>query len=489
MSTDVQDPQTPASEDSIAHGPSTAAAPVTPALPAIARPRLSQQRRYVITAAILLAGIVGAGLGNNVLARQYTPDGAVRQYLGALQSGHASDAWSVIQVSAPTQPVAATLTDQAAMQAALSAGKPDIKSFAMTGTFNSGSVTTVSVSYDATGGSKQAKFTVQRSGDTHFGLYPVWRLVIEPTLLSITLPAGGNGVTIDGKAVALPSGKSTVAVLPVLHKVRVNSTQMLAAQTLTVDTFLSLGQAVAYQPTLTLTGMDKAKSAIKTWLTEICARRTQANLDDGTCPQGLNFLLEWPGQWQVVSDPTQDLSLTFDKDLNVAAVGHFEMVFAYQEHGYQGTQHLPSGGGYSAALELTPTDLQVKSIQAVQGLPALTRPSVATDQTAKDQVAQAFTKCAAVQAENVADCPQQAPDIAITNVHWTLTGDVLSGATVSFDLATGLYTVHGNFSMSVSYLWLDQFSRSGNSYVKAYNAYLFWDGQTFQLITIEGATS
>src|SRR4029077_16783453 len=118
-----------------------------------------------------------------------------------------------------------------------------------------------------------------------------------------------------------------------------------------------------------------------------------------------------------------------------------EMVFAYQEHGYQGTQHEPSGGGYAAALDLEPTDLQVKSIQAASGLPALTRPSAATDQAAKDQVAQAFAKCAAVEAENVADCPQQAPDVAITNVHWTLTGDVLSGATVSFDPTTGLYTV------------------------------------------------
>jgi hypothetical protein len=489
MSTDVQDPKTPASEDSIPQAASTAAVPVTPALPAIARPRLWQQRRNVIAAAIVVAAVVGAALGNNVLAHQYTPDGAVRQYLNALQSGNASEAWSVIQVSAPTQPVAATLTDQSAMQAALSVGRSDMKSFAVTGTSSSGSVTIVSVSYDTATGTKQAKFTLERSGETHFGFYPVWHLVLAPTLLSITLPAGGNGVTIDGKTVALPSGKSTVAVLPVQHKVQVSGTQMLAVETLTVDAFLSLGESVSYQPTLTPAGMDKAKSAIKTWLTEICGRRTQANIDDGSCPQGLSFQLEWPGQWQVVGDPTQDLAISFDRDLNIAAVGHFEMVFAYQEHGYQGTQHVASGGGYSAALQLGPTDLQVKSIQAAKGLPALARPAAATDQAAKDQVAQAFTKCAAVQAENVADCPQQAPDIAITNVHWTLTGDVLSGATVSFDPTTGLYTVHGNFSMSVSYLWLDQFSRSGNSYVKAYNARLFWDGQSFQLVTIEGATS
>jgi len=489
MSTDVQDPQTPASEDSIPPAPSTAATPATHAMAPVVKPKLWQQRRSVITAAILLTAVVGAGLGNNFLARQYTPDGAVRQYLSSLQSGNASEAMSVIEVSAPTQPVAAALIDQAAMQSALAAGKPDIKSFAVTETSNSASATTVSFSYDTATGTKQAKFIVQRSGQTHFGLYPVWHLAVAPALLSITLPAGGNGVTIDGEPIALQSGTSTVAVLPVLHKVQINGTQMLAAQTLTVDAFLSVGESVSYQPTLTPAGMTRAKSVVKTWFTEICAKRTQANIDDGSCPQGLNFLLEWPGQWQVVGDPTQDLAISFDKGLNIAAVGHFEMVFAYQEHGYQGTRHQPSGGGYTAALELGPSDLQVKSIQVAKPLPALTRPAAATDQAAKDLVAQAFTKCAAVQAQFVADCPQQAPDILITDVHWTLTSDVLSGATVSFDATTGLYTVHGNFSMSVSYVWLDQFSRSGNSYVKAYNARLFWDGQSFQLVTIEGATS
>src|SRR5260370_38294966 len=107
MSNDVQDPQTPASEGLIPQAPSPAAVPVTPALPAITRPRLAQQRRYVITAAILLAAIVGAGLGNNFLAGQYTPAGAFPQNLSPLQSGNASDAWSLIQVSAPTHPAAA----------------------------------------------------------------------------------------------------------------------------------------------------------------------------------------------------------------------------------------------------------------------------------------------------------------------------------------------------------------------------------------------
>jgi hypothetical protein len=34
----------------------------------------------------------------------------------------------------------------------------------------------VDFSYDTSQGTKQAKFIVQRSGDNHFGIYPVWHL-------------------------------------------------------------------------------------------------------------------------------------------------------------------------------------------------------------------------------------------------------------------------------------------------------------------------
>ena len=129
----------------------------------------------------------------------------------------------------------------------------------------------VNFGYRASGGSKQAKFIAVRSGERRFAFYPIWRLLITPTLLQITLPKGSAGITIEGKAADLPDGKSTVAVLPLAHKVQFNGTQMLAAQTIAVDAFFSLGQSVDYQPRLTAAGMDKAKNAIKA-LFAMCER-------------------------------------------------------------------------------------------------------------------------------------------------------------------------------------------------------------------------
>ena len=424
---------------------------------------------------ILVLGFVG----NNLIARQYTPEGAVRQYLTALQSSDASAAWSEIEMAAPAQPAAATLTDKAAFQAALAAGKPDLRGFDVTGAASvDASTSIVSVSYATSSGSKQGEFIVRRSGEKRFAFYPVWHLVITPAPLQINLPKGSAGITIDGKALALPAGKSVVAVLPLAHRLQINGTQMLAVQTVAVDAFLGSGQSVAYQPALTAAGLDKAKSAIKSYF-DGCAKQTSSNPDRQVCPQGANGYVS--GHWQLLGDPTRDLTISVDADLNVAGLGHYQMVFAYGNG-----SHAASAGGYSATIVLAASDLAIANVQPIGGLPGLTRPSGATDQDAIALVGKALARCATVQAEAVADCPQSPPDFGITSVRWKLTSNPLEAATVSFDPNTGIFTVHGNYAMSVTYRQFGAPKR-GKSWTTAYNASLFWDGQALQLVRIDGA--
>lgn len=445
-----------------------------------ATPRPWRRRRNQIGAGLLVLILILGFVGNNLIARQYTPDGAVRQYLTALQSGDASTAWGVVQVAGPAQAPAAALIDKAAFQAALAASRPDLKNFDVTGTTNADAGTAiVSFSYGTSSGSRQGKFVVQRSGEKRLAFYPVWHLVITPATLEINLPKGSAGITIDGKALALPAGKSKVAVLPLAHEIQFNGTQMLATQTVAVDTFLALGQSVAYQPALTVAGTEKAKNAIKAYF-DGCAKQTSSNPDPQVCPQGANG--QASGHWQLVGDPTQDLAIGVDPDLNIAGLGHYQMVFA------AGGSHAASAGGYSAAIVLAANDLAIASVQPIDGLPGLTRPSGATDQAAMALVGKALAKCATVQAESVPDCPQSPPYFGITSVHWKLTGDPLANATVTFDPNTGLFIVHGTYTMSVSYR-LFGIPRSGTSWPSAYKAYLLWDGETLLLINIDGANS
>lgn len=468
---------------------STAVEPAQPAIPdtepsaaAIRRPW--HQRRYRVTASLVGLAILAAAVANNVLARQYTPDGAVRQYLSALQSGDASAAWKQIQVSAPTQPATASLVDQAALRAALAAAKPDIKGYNVSSTTQVNAATdVVAFSYDTANGTKQAKFTVQQSGEKSFGLYPLWHLVIVPTILQVTLPRGSGGISVDSRAVAVPSGSSTIAVLPLAHKVEINATQVLAAQTVPVDAFFSASQTVTFQPTLSAVGLDKAKAAIKVAFDQ-CALRTTPNADVDGCPQTIGHSIAGSGTWQVVGDPTADAVVSFDKDMNPVAIGHYQMVFAIQEPGVKGVQHSPASGGYSASLALATDAVGVTSIQPADGLRALTRPAGASDQAAKDLVAQAFKQCAAVPAQSVADCPQALLSIA-SSVTWTLIGDPVYTASVNFDQNSGQFTVHGNFAMTVSYIFFST-PKTDSSFNTTYVAYLFWNGQSLQLVTITG---
>jgi hypothetical protein len=227
-----------------------------------------------------------------------------------------------------------------------------------------------------------------------------------------------------------------------------------------------------------------AKGTIKAAFDQ-CALRTTPNADVDGCPQTIGYSISGSGNWTVVGDPTQDIVISFDKDMNALAAGHYQMVFGYQEASVQGVQHLPGSGGYSASLTLAPNAVTVASIQRADGLPALTRPDGASDQAAKDLVIQAFRRCAAVRAQSVADCPQALLSVA-TNVRWTLVRDPLSKASVSFDQNTGQFTVHGNFAMTVSYIFFG-YPKKDSSFNTAYVAYLFWSGQSLQLVTISGS--
>jgi hypothetical protein len=373
--------------------------------------------------------------------------------------------------------------DRGALEAALALGKPDIKSFTVTGTRRLGaSTTSIDVTYDSSSGSKQAKFITQRSGQTHFGIYPSWHLVITPTILQVTLPKGSNGVSIDGKSIALPEGKSTIAVLPTLHTVQFNGTPMLAPQTVSIDAFLSQGQSVTYQPKLTTSGFDKAKAAVKAAF-DACAQKTAPNAaSDGGCPQSADTSRTKSGQWRIVGDPTQDLIVGFDQSLNAYGVGHYQMVFAYEDYG---TQHEVAAGGYRASLALAAADITAGSIGPTRDAPDLKRPDGATDQVAKELVAKGFAQCVKSTASLVADCPQYLLDVMTSNISWSMSGDPLAGATISFDASNGIMAVQGNVSMTASYL-SGRTGKTRASFTRTYVAYLLWDGQGLQLVTIVG---
>jgi hypothetical protein len=460
------------------------------AAPVVMTPPPPQRRapaRVVIAITSVIAVVIAGVIGYNFAARQYTADGAVRQYLSELQAGDASAAWDEVEVSAVGQPVSASLVAEGALQAALRAAKLDLASFEVTGSRDIDSSTAmVSVSYVSASGSEQANLTVRRSGRTRFAVFPVWLVVLQPVILQLTLPAGATNIAVDGIPVALTAGKSSVAVLPVAHQIRFDGSTLLTPQTANIDVFGVLGQSVQYKASLTDSGLSSVKAAVEAAF-ESCAHQTLANaLDTTPCPQTVSHASADRGTWAIVGDPTADMVVSFDGDMNATAKGHFQMVFAYQIDSLRPSpQHEPSGGGYSAALSLTDSGVRVGQISPADGLPAVVRPAGAPDQAVEAIVSAAFAKCVTGKSDFVSDCPQALATADAGSVHWRISGDPLSGATVQFDPNTGLFTLSGTFNMSASYTWLGN-PESATSLTSAYAAYLFWDGQALNLVTIDG---
>ena len=163
------------------------------------------------------------------------------------------------------------------------------------------------------------------------------------------------------------------------------------------------------------------------------------------------------------------------------------MEIAYQGSA-QGTQHDISSGGYTAELVLAAGGVVVGSISDAKGLPALQRPAGASDQIAKDLVSKALKQCSTLRLQNPPDCPQTIIAAGASNFRWTLSGDPLANATVTFDQQSGVLTIHGTFAMSAAYDWLGN-AETDKSFYSAYNGLLLWDGQSLVLVTIQGTNS
>ena len=461
--------------------PASVSSPDAIAMPTRATIRPWRRRRYQLSALFLGVLVVATLAGNNFLTRQYSPDGAVRQYLSALQSGDASTGWKLTRV-ARTSNAGINLTDQAAFNAALSAARPDIKSFVVTDSHSvAASTAAVTVSYGTVGGTKEATFTVKRSSQNNLLIYPGWQVVVTPVVLQVDLPTGSGGVEIDGKAVAI-IGKTSIAVLPMAHKIRFKGTSMVQPQTAAVDSFSGGSRAVVYQPSLTSAGVEKATAAIKAAFAN-CIRQTGLRPDG--CPQRAESSFVSSGQWQLIGDPTQTVTFSVDSSTSLVGSGHYQMVFDYQEKGMDGTAHQPSGGAYQAILNLANQDVAVASIKAATGLPSLVRPAAATDEAVEAIVAKALTACASVTSGNPGSCPQQYFFPTASDFHWTLLTDPLLNARVSFDSNSGLFTVKSAFQMKVTYK-IRGYPYTSYSSSTTYLAYLFWDGQQLILVTIDG---
>ncbi|HVB78146.1 MAG TPA: hypothetical protein VNI34_10140 [Candidatus Nitrosotalea sp.] len=454
------------------------------------RSRLGWRTRLAALAILLL--LVAAIGANLYLTNLYGPQGAARQYLAALGSGDANALWALINhPSAPTG-VQDSLLDRAALNAALEVDHSPITNVTVDPATIAGSVATVSVSYRRSGAISSQTLTLSQGADRHLGIYPTWRVDLVPALLSISLPPGGGGLTVDGRNVEVGSGSpQTIAVFPLHHTVNFAGNGMVeaASQDVASAAALSSGKmTVAFPTKLTAAGLAKAQQGIKDALAA-CAAATEAAPNG--CPQSAVSITASHYSWKLVGDPTADLTLTPSPDGTLKGTGHYVMILTYQPVVRGGTEHQAFGGDYSALLVITGTDIKPTSMAAGSGIAALPRPAGATDQAAKDLVGPAIAKCGSAAVDLPDDCPQSDFDAfpPINHPQWSLSGDPLSAAVIAWDGAQGILTVSGPFQMFLDYGDSLGENHHDPSTTKSFQAQLVWDGSALNLVTILGALS
>jgi hypothetical protein len=410
----------------------------------------------------------------------------MRAFFSALQSGDARRAGALIDVGGATTKTDSVFLSQAALSAALRSEKQSFPGLQLGAPIEvQPDLAVVPVV------SAGARFSVnvQRAS----GFFPnsyiaPWHLVRDPVVLTVTPPAGTTQATVDGQTIG--ASKSTASLLPMRHLLAFSGGPLVEPQTSEVD--LTIGRAASapdLAPKLSPLGIQKATDAITAAITECAAAAERAPAD---CPQvGPAGFESLQVSWQLIGNPTADLTFGTDDQGRLVGTGHFQMVMTSGSDPAT-ANHQAVGGPYSALLSIGAADIKIQSFaQGLKVAPAV-RPAAATDDAARKLVSAAFASCVATTVIAPPDCPQadlnQSVGGRLENIQWHLTGDPVASAQITFDSAKDLLQVTGTFAMSVDYDFVDlgRIHHTDRSTNTRFEADLLWDGTTLKLVSITG---
>ena len=400
------------------------------------------------------------------------PQEAAQAYLAA-ESG-SGGTWNLVSVDRSQLPAAASTALLSPFGAAEMAGLEQNRPGSPAGVRvvtarESAGGASVTLAYTLGGSARTRTFELVREGAG-------WKVRIAPALLQISAP-GQAGLSVDGAPVA---AGAPVAVLPGFHRVTAAGSALWqpAATTVEASAPAPAPTPVSVQPPLTNQALTAAIGALQKAFAP-CLASSAAS--PAGCPQSIAAPAGAPVRWQLVGDPSAGASYGGVDESTVAALGHFQMIGAFDVHLPEGVRHLPSSGGFRALLTWTGNSFAAATPAAAPA-PALVRPPI-TDAALKDAVAAGFQACLASDKLRPADCPQTVPSsLFITEVQWSQAADPLAGATIVFDGAGAQFHVSGTYAMNVTYRAGGKPASDNSS--GGYRADLFWDGGRPVLVQI-----
>jgi hypothetical protein len=413
--------------------------------------------RAEVVAAVLLGSLAIAVGGNAFLSQALSPASVLRAYLGAQSRGDADTMWSLMVPAPPSIPVDVRLISRSNLKAMLAEPSDRVAltdlSTAVAEGSESGNEISVGASYRTSAGLQCSTYRLRRQGAT--GPYETWLVVVPASTLRVTLPAAAGDLSVDDQPLAITRAvPQSIAVFPGLHRIALSPSAFLQGDRQTVEAAANAGSVtVTLNQKLTPAAETSARAELSKLFTA-CAGASE--LAPAGCPQSHTQVANAQDvKWQLLGDPAG--AATFDASSQpLAATGHFQMLLSYFDGAVNGTQHVAVGGGFRADFQLTSDGPRTTAIVKAASVPPLVRPAEITDEAIKDVVRQAFATCAAATSLGPPDCPKytdtQSPyGSRFVNVTWSLTGDPLAQAHVTFEGGSGLFNVTGPFSMQVRY--------------------------------------
>ena len=393
--------------------------------------------------AVLLLIVAGFAL-NSYLASHYGPDGTAISYVEATGSGDSATAWSLMTVAGGPSPAGtADLATQAGLdgQLHLEPAHTGVTNVTVAGHRDVPGGVQVSVSYQDHGRVASTQLDlIQDPAARHFGIYPTWRVVVVPSVVTVKSP--GVPLRVDGHLMSatLPA----VRLLPGAHVFTTRQTDLFAGFATTLDVEGGQPRTVSLEPKLNSSAAPGVAGAIKDAF-QACI----ANPHGGLCPA---TLLEFPGTWQLIGDPGADASVSVDADGHPVATGHY-LATVQQTFG-DGRVDRAEGGGYSALLDQLGSAFKVVSLSDSTSVPPLGRPTAVTDSAVQQAVQTALSACIASPQPNPDNCPQGlSPGLgsSSTTVHWSWDADPMVGSKIAFDDQSGIFRVTGDYAATGTY--------------------------------------
>ncbi len=318
----------------------------------------------------------------------------------------------------------------------------------------------LTVGYEDSNGIHSEHVVLRRIADSHTAvIFPTWKVVLESANLTVSLPYAATPVTIDGvdlpDTMRRPTGFDAL-ILPGTHVIALPPSGPFVATSHTITVKAGDNAGLDFTQVKLSPGALASAKAIVTSAFRTCTTTSSLSLDT-SCPRNDPQIFDGPDDvvtWTLAADPAATMTLIprAAQSRVFTFGGHYVMHAAFAFETTAG--HRTIGGAWLADLTWNGAAFTSGDTPLLDGskiVQLLPQPAV-TSPAALQLVRNAIRACAALRVLNAPDCPLHLEGTSGSQVSWRVDGNPLAGATVKPDRNSGLVSVDGALSATVSYL-------------------------------------